>query len=76
MINQETQRSRKSFNPNETSSSLTMEMGLQYMFNLNEHFSLTSTLRTDVLRPFNQENYSGVNTLLPINGQVGLRYRF
>jgi hypothetical protein len=76
MINQEKVRSRKSFNPNETSSSLTMEMGVQYMFNLNEHFSLTSTLRTDILRPFNQANYSGVNTLLPINGQVGLRYRF
>lgn len=76
LINQEKVRSRKSFNPNETSSSLTMEMGVQYMFNLNEHFSLTSTLRTDILRPFNQENYSGVNTLLPINGQVGLRYRF
>jgi hypothetical protein len=76
MINQEKQRSRKSFNPNETSSSLTMEMGLQYSYNINEHFSIVSTLRTDILRPFNQENYSGVNTLLPINGQVGLRYRF
>jgi hypothetical protein len=53
-----------------------MEMGLQYSYNINEHFSIVSTLRTDILRPFNQENYSGVNTLLPINGQVGLRYRF
>lgn len=76
MINQEKVRSRKSFNPNETSSSLTMEMGVQYSHNINEHFSIVSTLRTDILRPFNQANYSGVNTLLPINGQLGLRYRF
>lgn len=75
-IDQEKVRSKKSFNPTETSSTLTMEMGVQYMYNLNEHFSLLSTLRTDILRPFNQANYSGVNTLLPINGQIGLRYRF
>jgi hypothetical protein len=76
LINQEKVRSKKSFNPTETSSSLTMEMGVQYMYNLNEHFSIFSSLRTDVLRPFNQANFSGVNTLLPINGQLGLRYRF
>lgn len=75
-IDQEKVRSKKSFNPSETSSTLTMEMGIQHAFHINEHFSLLTILRTDILRPFNQDNFSGENTLLPLNGQVALRYRF
>lgn len=75
-VDQEKVRTKKSFNPSETSSTLTLEMGLQHAVNLNEHFSIVSSLRADILRPFNQSNFSGANTLLPLNAQLALRYRF
>ncbi len=74
-VNQEEIRTPKTLSPSTISSTLTMELGFQYLYNLNERYSLYSSLRTDVLRPFNQANFTGNNTLLPLNLQVGIRYR-
>lgn len=60
----------------EHSNSLTMEIGLQYYYNLTPRLSLGAKVNADVLRPFHTDYYLGKSAGFPVNGQLVLRRSF
>lgn len=60
----------------EHSSTLSMEMGFNYDYQLTPKYSLGLRLNADVLRPLHTDYYLGKSASIPLNGQVILRRTF
>lgn len=60
----------------EHSSTMSMEMGLNYYYHFNAKYSLGLKLHADVLRPLHTDYYIGKSASIPLNGQLILRRTF
>lgn len=60
----------------EHSNSLTMEIGVNYFYQLTTKYSLGLKLQADVLRPLHTDYYLGKTSAIPLNGQIVLRRSF
>lgn len=60
----------------EHSSTLSMEIGVNYYYHFNQSWSLGLRLQADVLRPFHTDYYLGKTASVPLNGQLTVRKNF
>jgi hypothetical protein len=58
------------------SKTLTMEAGIFYRRALAPQWQFGCALNADILRPFGAPTFTGQQRLLPLNGQISLRYTF
>lgn len=58
------------------SKTLTMETGIFYRRTLAPQWQFGCALNADILRPFGAPTFAGQQRLLPLNGQISLRYTF
>lgn len=58
------------------SKTLTMETGIFYRRTLAPQWQFGCALNTDILRPFGAPTFAGQQRLLPLNGQISVRYTF
>lgn len=75
-VNEQLVRSEQVTGKVDDSKTLTMETGVFFRRTLAPQWQFGCALNADILRPFGAPTFAGQQRILPLNGQISLRYTF